>query len=193
MKKEAIEREISRLELYEKHGETYTNDKGSYGWRNPIRKDTGRILQSLMLAANPNRILEIGTAHGLSALYFILGVNNQCVMDTIEFDQSVATQTQNLMKELDVKVKVICGEAMGVLNSLNEPYDAIFFDAQKSHYGQQLELILSKGLLRKNGLIIADNVLDRYEECKDFYRKLDEYKIEYTVIETECGLLVAKY
>lgn len=193
MKKEAIEREISRLELYEKHGETYTNDKGSYGWRNPIRKDTGRILQSLMLAANPNRILEIGTAHGLSALYFILGVNNQCVMDTIEFDQSVATQTQNLMKELDVKVKVICGEAMGVLNSLNEPYDAIFFDAQKSHYGQQLELILSKGLLRKNGLIIADNVLDRYEECKDFYLKLDEYKIDYTVIETECGLLVAKY
>lgn len=193
MKKEAIEREISRLELYEKQGETYTNDRGSYGWRNPIRKDTGRILQSLMLAANPNRILEIGTAHGLSALYFILGVNDHCVMDTIEFEQTVATQTQSLMCELDVKINVLCGEAMDILNELSQSYDVIFFDAQKSHYGKQLELILSKGLLNKNGLIIADNVLDRYEECKDFYLKLDEYNIEYAVNATECGLLVGKY
>ena len=193
MKKEEIEREIERLEQFQKHGETYTNEKGSYGWRNPIRKDTGRILQSLMLAANPERILEIGTAHGLSALYLISGVNDNCVLDTIEFEESVANQTESLMEELEINVNVLCGEAMEVINRLSNPYNAVFFDAQKSHYGQQLELILSKGLLLKGGLIITDNVLDRYEECKDFYQKLDEYKIEYTVIATECGLLVAKF
>ena len=67
--------EIELLEKFSKQEESYTNSSGSYGWRNPIRSDTGIILQSLVIAEDPVRILEIGTAHGLSALYLALGMN----------------------------------------------------------------------------------------------------------------------
>lgn len=72
----AVRQEIENLETYEKHGESYANADGRHGWRNPIREDTGAILESLTLLAAPKRILEIGTAHGLSALYFVAGLNN---------------------------------------------------------------------------------------------------------------------
>lgn len=51
--------------------------------------------------------------------------------------------------------------------TVEEPYDIIFIDAQKSGYPTYLQTILDKStpgsqrLLRKGGLIVADNVLRR--------------------------------
>ncbi|MBU3677914.1 MAG: hypothetical protein FGM54_12145 [Chitinophagaceae bacterium] len=58
-----IEKSILELESYNKQGDSYTNDRGAFGWRNPIRHDTGRILQGIVSASAPKRMLEIGTAH----------------------------------------------------------------------------------------------------------------------------------
>ena len=59
MENKMIENEIEKLEELSKKGERYTNNYGSFGWRNPIRKDTGRIIQSLVISANPKAILEV--------------------------------------------------------------------------------------------------------------------------------------
>ncbi len=189
----AIENAILRLETYDKQGETYTNDRGSYGWRNPIRQDTGPILQALMLAASPKRILEIGTAHGLSALYLMRGAGQNCQMKTIEFDEQVARQTQALMDELSLPVEVLSGEAMDMLATLDTPCDVLFLDAQKSHYGKQFNYLHEHGLLANGCLILADNVIDREEECASLFEALRAAAIDYSIIATECGLLVAKY
>lgn len=193
MNVQAIENAIARLETYDKQGETYTNDRGSYGWRNPIRQDTGRILQALMMAANPKRILEIGTAHGLSALYLMRGTSPGCTMDTIEFEDQVAQQTQALMDELALPVRVHSGEAMDMLATLDTPYDVLFLDAQKSHYGKQFNYLVEQQLLEDGCLILADNVIDRAEECASFFEALHAANVAYTTIATECGLLVANY
>lgn len=69
-----IEAAIRELETYNKQGESYTDATGRYGWRNPIRADTGDLLRILTIAANPFRILEIGAGHGLSTLYLAGGL-----------------------------------------------------------------------------------------------------------------------
>ena len=55
----AIREEIARLETYDNQGESYANAEGRHGWRNPIRADTGPLLESLVLAAGSKRLLEI--------------------------------------------------------------------------------------------------------------------------------------
>jgi predicted O-methyltransferase YrrM len=186
--------EIERLERFSKKGESYANENGSFGWRNPIRQDTGRILQSLVIAANPRRILEIGTAHGLSALYLYSGLQekNEVIFDTIEFDKTVAQDTHERFNKLNVSIKVRAGEAMEVIGLLTNPYDLIFFDAQKSHYYKQLMALIEKKLIGKGTLLLADNVIDRKEECQEFLNWFQLNQINHTIIPTECGLLVAR-
>ena len=184
--------EIELLEKFSKQGESYTNSSGSYGWRNPIRSDTGIILQSLVIAEDPVRILEIGTAHGLSALDLALGMNENCFIDTIEFDHDVGVDTQERFDRLEVPEKVHIGEALDMINKLEGTYDLIFFDAQKSHYKRQLDLLLEKNLVKKGTLLLADNVIDRSEECAEFLHYFLENGINHTIIQTECGLLVGK-
>jgi predicted O-methyltransferase YrrM len=188
-----IEEAIEELESFSKQGDSYTNDKGAFGWRNPIRKDTGRILQSVVSASAPRRMLEIGTAHGLSALYLIQGTDKvSCQLDTIEFDEAVAHQSQRLMDRLNLPVKVIAGEAMAVIGELSGRYDLVFLDAQKSHYGKQIKKLWDMGLIGENTVILADNVLDRATEVVDFIGWFHERGLPYTIIPTECGLLVSK-
>jgi predicted O-methyltransferase YrrM len=192
MMTERVRREIELLESYNKQGESYSDGRGRYGWRNPIRGDTGGLLQALVVAADPSRILEIGTAHGLSALYLISGARSGTTMDTIEFDADVAVETQQRMDACNMPVNVCCGEALEVIEGLEGRYDLVFFDAQKNQYKPQLEKLLERGLAGSGTLLLADNVIDRAEECADFLRWFIDRDIPHHIIGTECGLLVAK-
>jgi predicted O-methyltransferase YrrM len=192
MMTERVRREIARLEAYNKQGESYSDGKGRYGWRNPIRGDTGGLLQALVVTANPDRMLEIGTAHGLSALYLISGARAGATLDTIEFDEEVAADTQLRMDACNMPVTVCCGEALDVINRLEGRYDLVFFDAQKNQYKPQLERLLARELIGSGTVVLADNVIDRAEECAAFLKWFSDHDIPHQIIETECGLLVAK-
>lgn len=138
-------------------------------------------------------MLEIGTAHGLSAFYLIQGTDKvSCSLDTIEFDPEVATQSPLLMDRFSVPVNVLAGEAIAVIEGLKEKYDLVFLDVQKSHYGKQIKRLWDRGLRGKGTVILADNVLDRAFEVKDFIQWFEENHLPYTIIPTECGLLVSK-
>lgn len=191
MNRNAIIIEIEQLELLDKQGESYTNSEGRYGWRNPIRQDTGKILTSLLLAKNPNRVLEIGTAHGLSTLYLMLGIDaSKATIDTIEFDQDVAESTQQRMDRLQVPVNVLVGDAEEVIDRLEGSYDVVFFDAQKNKYFDQLIALLNRGCVKSGTLILADNVSDRREECSQFLKWFSDNDKQHVIVDTECGLLV---
>ena len=194
MKTEKIRIEIEMLESFSKQGESYSSDTGSFGWRNPIRQDTGPILVDITSKASPKRVLEIGTAHGLSTLYLVCGLKKELnpVIDTIEFDEQVAESTQKRMTQLEVPVKVHHGEAMDVISVLTGYYDLVFFDAQKNHYYKQLKSLISKGLIGKGSVILADNVIDRQTECQPFLDWFTANDIHHKIIPTECGLLVAQ-
>lgn len=191
----AVLQEIENLETYEKQGESYANADGRHGWRNPIREDTGAILEALTLAAAPKRVLEIGTAHGLSALYFVAGLADWSAahIDTIEFHEEVAAATAERMAGLGVPVRVLCGEAGEVIaGELEGHYDMVFFDAQKSLYRSQLQGLLDRGLIGPGTVLLADNVNDRREECADFVAWFSEQGLAHRIVPTECGLLVCR-
>lgn len=192
MRTEKIEAAIAELETYAKHGESYTNADGRYGWHNPIRADTGGLLQALALTASPKRALEIGTAHGLSALYLVSGMPTGSHLDTIEFHEEVGRNAQSLMDECEVPVKVLIGEARAVIAQLDAPYDLVFFDAQKNQYHPQLLDLLERKLIRPGTVLLADNVIDREEECRLFLDWFVEQGVEHHIVPTECGLLVAR-
>jgi predicted O-methyltransferase YrrM len=192
MMTDRVRREIELLETYSKQGETYSDGKGRYGWRNPIRGDTGGLLQALVVTADPSRMLEIGTAHGLSALYLISGARAGTTLDTIEFDADVAVETQQRMDACNMPVTVCCGEALDIIDGLEGRYDLVFFDAQKNQYKAQLERLVSKELVGPGTVMLADNVIDRAEECADFLKWFKDHDIPHHIMSTECGLLVAK-
>lgn len=192
MKSAHIQSEIDVLETYSKQGQSYTNSEGRYGWRNPIRKDTGKILTALVLAHAPNRVLEIGSGHGLSTLYMVAGLKPEATMESIEFDAEVAKTTQERMNKCKAPVTIHQGDAMQVIETLEGKYDLVFFDAQKSHYHQQLLQLIERDLIGSGALLLADNVLDRKSECQSFLDWFEQNGVNHEILETECGLLVAR-
>ena len=194
MRKIQFEELIEALELFSKQGESYADENGRHGWRNPIRADTGALLRSFVLALQPQRVLEIGTAHGLSALYLSSGWHHTegVRLDTIEFDAEVAAAAQARMDSVGAPVRVLSGDASVVIPSLHDHYEVVFFDAQKSLYLRHFLQLLEAKCIGPGSLILADNVVDRREECLDFLKYFEESNIPHTVLPTECGLLVAR-
>jgi predicted O-methyltransferase YrrM len=59
--------------------------------------------------------------------------------------------------EVTNHVKLIEGPAADTLKTLHGQFDIIFVDADKPGYKTYVQLILERGLLSKNGIIITDN------------------------------------
>jgi len=59
--------------------------------------------------------------------------------------------------EVTNRVNLIEGPAQETLKQIRGEFDIIFIDADKPGYKKYLQIILDKGLLSKNGIIITDN------------------------------------
>lgn len=179
---------IDTLEVMPKHGTAY-DEKGRHGWRNPIRSDTGGLLRSLVIATGALRILEIGTAHGLSGCYLASALSSLGEMHTIEWDEATAKEAQENFNKAGLPVKVYSGDALKIISELEGTFDFVFLDANKDGYLEQLNLLKKKGLLTNDVTIVADNVIDRATEMADFLSFMESSS---EIINTECGLLVGK-
>ena len=60
---------------------------------------------------------------------------------------------------LQNKITILQGDCLEILENLQDEYDMIFMDAGKGHYNHFLPHCLR--LLKKEGVLIADNVLFR--------------------------------
>ena len=80
-------------------------------------------------------------------------------IDTIELDEERATKAkENIAKMgLEDKINVIVGNAVDILPTINPSYDVVFIDAAKGKY--PIFLTEAIRLVRKNGIIFADNIL----------------------------------
>ena len=107
----------------------------------------------------PDRILEIGTFTGYSALCLAEGLTETGKLITIDINDELESMVQRFFNQstykdqLDYRV----GNAMEIVPTLAEQLDLVFIDADKVNYSNYFDLVIGK--LRKGGFIIADNVL----------------------------------
>ena len=134
----------------------------------------GELLFILAAATRAHNILEIGTATGYSAIYLARGcesVNGRVI--TLELDRSrAASARQNFEKAgLGKRVEVREGDALNLLNTLDDAFDLIFIDIEKKDYAGALPDC--GRLLRKGGLLVADNVA--FKEADEFNRMISDH------------------
>jgi predicted O-methyltransferase YrrM len=171
-------------------GEQY----GESAWRNPIRQDTGPILQAVVAAVRPKTILELGTGYGLSTCYLALG-DPHAIIHTVEFDKSVAEQAGEHFQQAGIDSQIrqwICSSEEAIRQIPHEiPLpDLVFVDHAKRPYKDDVRAIIER-CSGKQILILADNVEDRKQELSDFLEWFGGIAVTSTIVPTQCGLLVA--
>ena len=131
----------------------------------PIMKlETKEFLKSLLAIKKPKSILEIGTAIGYSSLVF--DKYTDANITTIELSEDMAQIAQGNFNKYNVRVNLINDDAEKALTKLNQGFDFVFIDANKSNYKFYFDYV-DKNLLNSGGVIVADNILPRGEVCND--------------------------
>ncbi|MBQ1915932.1 MAG: O-methyltransferase [Lachnospiraceae bacterium] len=138
-----------------------------------IREDTQRFMAFLMRALAPERILEIGTAVGFSALLMAhFDVSLKEIVTIEDYEPRIREASENF-SHTDAPVTLLTGNASEVLKALKGPFDFVFIDAAKGQYPDYLRLVLP--LLSDRAVIAADNILQdgRILEPKEALERRD--------------------
>ena len=127
-----------------------------------LQDDSMQIIKTILAIKKPNKILEIGTAVGYSALCFSEYLDGEnAVIKTVELNEETSKiAKENIEKISDEKnIEVTNMDAYEFMKTLDEAFDVIFIDAAKGQYMKYLEEAYR--LSKKGTIIIADNVLLR--------------------------------
>ena len=173
-----------------------------------IMDETLEVIEKYLNKNKPNRILEIGTAVGYSAICFTQFLAENGVIDTIEREADRVEEAKKNIKlaEVENKINIYEGDAVEILPTLNNKYDVVFIDAAKGKYPFFLKEALR--MINKDGIIFADNILYKGYVMSDYnkhkqrtaVRNLREYikevsenpNLETEILEVGDGLAVSK-
>lgn len=133
-----------------------------------IMDDTLETLEAILKDLTLNKILEIGTAVGYSAICFSQFLEKGGIIDTIEREEERVIQARENIKNAEVedKINIYYGDAVEILPTLTSKYDMVFIDAAKGKYPFFLEQALR--VINNNGIIIADNILYKGYVMSDY-------------------------
>lgn len=173
-----------------------------------IMDDTLEVIEKELKNNPPERILEIGTAVGYSAMCFSEFLAEDGKIDTIERDEERIKEAKINIKNVGVeeKINLYEGDAVEILPTLNEKYDMVFIDAAKGKYPFFLKESLR--MINPNGIIFADNILYKGYVMSDYnkhkqrtaVRNLREYikevsenpNLETEILEVGDGLAISR-
>ncbi len=119
----------------------------------------GRFLEILSKLIRPERILEIGTFTGYSAISLAQGLAPGGLLYTIEKNEEYEDIIRDFIRKAGCEhnIRLLMGNAVDIIPGLNETFDLIFIDAAKDAYPEYYDLVIDK--LRTGGILLADNVL----------------------------------
>ena len=132
----------------------------------------GQLLRMLVQMMRPQRVLELGTFTGYSALSMASGLEPGAVLHTIEVNDEQEDFTRPWIEKSPWadRIQLHIGDALEILKPNAQPsplhhgrglgeglFDLVFIDADKRHYVDYYEAVLPR--LRPGGVILADNTL----------------------------------
>ncbi len=119
----------------------------------------GRLLKMLVRMVRPERILEVGTFSGYSAICMAEGLDDGGLVYTYEIDDELEDFTRPWIEGSPVadKIRFIIGDAVKEAPRLGVEFDMVFLDGDKRTYIEAYEMALK--VLRPGGFILADNTL----------------------------------
>ena len=119
----------------------------------------GRFLSMLSSMIRPEKILEIGTFTGYSALCLAEGLAPNGVLHTLESNEELEPLVRRYIAEANMehKIRLHIGDALALLKEIDGPFDLVFIDAAKKEYAAYYDAVFDK--VKVGGYLIADNAL----------------------------------
>ena len=119
----------------------------------------GRVLSMLSHMIQPSTVLEIGTYTGYSAICMAEGLQKGGKIYTIDINEELESMVNKYIEKSNLKDTIInsVGNAMDIIPTLNQKFDLVFIDADKSNYSNYYDLVFDQ--VNSGGYLIADNVL----------------------------------
>jgi caffeoyl-CoA O-methyltransferase len=119
----------------------------------------GRLLELLVFAAQPQRVLELGTYSGYSSISMASVLPPGGHVDTCELDEEHAAVARRYLDEagLGDRVTIHVGPALETIERLEGDFALIFVDADKRGYPAYYEALVPR--LSQRGIMALDNTL----------------------------------
>ena len=124
-----------------------------------VPQEDGRLLRLLAESIGARHVVELGTSHGYSGIWFCLALRTTGGrLTTYEIDAQRAAAARENFNRAGVSslVTLVEGDAHQEVGNLKEPVDLVFLDADKEGYTDYLNQLLP--LIRPGGLIVAHNI-----------------------------------
>ena len=119
----------------------------------------GRLLKMIVEMIRPQRILEVGTFSGYSAISMAEGLSEGGRLYTFEINDEMEDFTRQWIEGSPVadKIEFIIGDALTEAPKLDIMFDMAFIDGDKRTYCECYEMVMD--ILKPGGFILADNTL----------------------------------
>lgn len=128
-----------------------------------VSPNQGKFLELMARLCRAERILEIGTLGGYSAIWMARALPEHGRLISLELEPAFAEVARKNIARAgqNSKVEIRVGKALDILPKLEAeqagPFDLVFIDADKPPYVEYFQWALK--LTRPGSLIIADNVV----------------------------------
>ncbi|MCH8568473.1 MAG: O-methyltransferase [Balneolales bacterium] len=163
----------------------------------------GGLLRLLIQTGGFSKILEVGMFTGYATLSIAEVLPDDGSVTCLEMNTLYASVAARGFAKagLGHKITVIMGNARETVQTINGTYDLIFIDADKQYYPEYYKCV--KPLLRKGGIIVADNVFwyggvltleSRKSKAIDEFNALvaEDLEMESVMLDIRDGLLIAR-
>ena len=178
-----------------------------------ISRGTGDLLRFILRSESVNKVLEIGTAIGFSALFMKECIPEDGTIITIEKIEARYSQAEVNFNKYDKRhqitlIKDEAADAIVRLKEQGETYPMIFLDAAKGQYISFLPTLVE--LLEVGGFLVSDNVFhegvvmnsryavnqrDRtiHERLREYMKAITEHEqLESLILPVDDGIAICK-
>ena len=166
---EAVREVLARLERED--GEERAQGLPPEQRSRAVARTTGQFLFSLVAPQTGCEVLEVGGSRGYSSIWLGAGVRylgGRVV--SIEQAPGAAARWRVNVRDAGLEdwVDLIEADALDALHELEDIFDVVFIDAEKSQYEHYFAHARQK--VEPGGLVVADNILSHKETLEAYSR-----------------------